>query len=66
MIAACRLAGQTPQSAFDTLGAMLEERYMQWDQAITELPSWGPEVDAQVQRYVQGIQNVVQANISWR
>ncbi|CAI6332731.1 unnamed protein product [Periconia digitata] len=65
MIAACRLAGKSPQEAFDTVGAMLEQRYIQWDQAIQCLPSWGAEVDVQVNRYVEGIQNVVQANISW-
>lgn len=66
MIAACRLAGQSAQEAFDTVGALLENRYSQWDQAINCLPSWGTEVDLQVQRYVEGIQNIVQANISWR
>ncbi|KAH7344353.1 terpene synthase metal binding domain-containing protein [Pyrenochaeta sp. MPI-SDFR-AT-0127] len=65
MTAACRLAGQSAQEAFDTLGALLEQRYIQWDQAIDRLPSWGTEVDVQVRRYVEGIQNIVQANISW-
>lgn len=65
MTAACRLAGQSAQEAFDTIGALLEQRYIQWDQAINHLPCWGPEVDVQVRRYVEGIQNIVQANISW-
>ncbi|TXC04918.1 hypothetical protein FocTR4_00000058 [Fusarium oxysporum f. sp. cubense] len=66
MVAACRMTGQSPQEAFDTVGNLLEERYQYWQKAIEQLPSWGPEIDANVARYIQGIQNVVQANITWR
>ncbi|KAG7437211.1 Alpha-muurolene synthase [Fusarium oxysporum f. sp. raphani] len=66
MVAACRMTGQSPQEAFDTVGNLLEERYQYWQKAIEQLPSWGPEIDASVARYIQGIQNVVQANITWR
>ncbi|PVI02312.1 terpene synthase metal binding domain-containing protein [Periconia macrospinosa] len=65
MTAACRLAGQSAQEAFNTLGALLERRYIQWNQSIHCLPSWGVEIDSEVRRYIVGIQNVVQANISW-
>lgn len=66
MVASCRAAGQSPQEAFDTVGALLEERHQEWQTVIAELPSWGPEIDGQVARYVEGIQNVVQANVTWR
>jgi hypothetical protein len=66
MTAACRLAGYSAQEAFDILGSLLEQRYIQWDQAIHHLPSWGADIDGEVRRYIDGIQNVVQANISWR
>ena len=66
MVAACRLAGQSAQEAFDSVGALLEQRYLQWDETIACLPSWGADVDVQVRRYIEGIQNVVQDNISWR
>ena len=66
MVASCRMAGQSPQQAFNTVGALLEERYKEWATVITQLPTWGPEIDAQVARYVEGIQNVVQANVTWR
>jgi hypothetical protein len=66
MVAACRMTGQSPQEAFDTVGNLLEERYQYWQSAIEQLPSWGPEIDVNVARYIQGIQNVVQANITWR
>jgi translation initiation factor 2 alpha subunit (eIF-2alpha) len=66
MVAACRMTGQSPQEAFNTVGNLLEARYQDWQNAIKQLPSWGPEIDANVARYIQGIQNVVQANITWR
>ncbi|CEI39940.1 unnamed protein product [Fusarium venenatum] len=65
MVASCRMAGQSAQEAFDTVGALLEERHQEWQTVIAELPSWGPEIDAQVTRYVEGIRNVVQANVTW-
>ncbi|KAG5661739.1 hypothetical protein KAF25_003978, partial [Fusarium avenaceum] len=65
MVAACRMTGQSPQEAFDTVGDLLEQRYQEWEDVITQLPSWGPKIDIDVARYIQGIQNVVQANITW-
>ncbi|KAI3339675.1 terpene synthase metal binding domain-containing protein [Ustulina deusta] len=35
------------------------------EEAVRALPSWGADVDAQVRQYIQGIQNIVQANLSW-
>jgi hypothetical protein len=66
MVAACRMTGQSPQEAFNTVGDLLEQRYQEWENVITQLPSWGPMIDVDVARYIQGIQNVVQANITWR
>ncbi|KAF4438743.1 hypothetical protein FACUT_4691 [Fusarium acutatum] len=66
MVAACRMTGQSPQEAFNTVGNLLEDRYQDWQNAIEQLPSWGPEIDSNVARYIQGVQNVVQANITWR
>lgn len=66
MVAACRMTGQSPQEAFDTVGDLLEQRYQEWEDVIAQLPSWGPKIDIDVARYIQGIQNVVQANITWR
>lgn len=45
---------------------MLVTRYREWYLALVELPSWGERVDSDVQRYIRGIQNVVQANLNWR
>ncbi|KAJ4267010.1 hypothetical protein NW762_003108 [Fusarium torreyae] len=66
MVAACRMTGQSPQQAFDTVGDILEQRYQEWQTAIGQLPSWGPEIDGNIAQYIEGIQNVVQANVTWR
>jgi terpene synthase-like protein len=66
MVAACRMAGQSAQEAFDTLATLLAQRHRDWDMMIDCLPSWDPQTDSQVRQYVEGIQNLVQANISWR
>lgn len=54
------------QAAFNHIGNMLVTRYREWYLALVELPSWGERVDSDVQRYIRGIQNVVQANLNWR
>lgn len=66
MVAVCRMNGSSAQAAFDQIAAMVDARFVLWDQAVKALPSWGPEIDAQVRQYIQGIQNIVQANLSWR
>lgn len=45
---------------------MLRERYRQWYLTMADLPIWGESVDKEVQRYIQGIQDVVLANVNWR
>jgi hypothetical protein len=54
------------QAAFDYVSHMLKSRYQDWYLALAQLPSWGGEIDAQVQDYIRGVQNVVKANLHWR
>lgn len=58
--------GMSAQEAFDTVGELLQERYQRWDVVESQVPSWGEEVDAQVQRYIEAIKCVVKANLYWR
>lgn len=60
------MAGKSAQEAFDVVGALLEESYLEWDDAVSRVPQWGGHTDGEVERYIKGIQDVVQANISWR
>ncbi|QBZ63619.1 hypothetical protein PoMZ_05304 [Pyricularia oryzae] len=65
MVAACRMSGQSAQEAFDTVGALLEDSYYEWEETMRQVPAWGGDVERDVQRYIKGIQDVVQANITW-
>ena len=66
MVAVCRIRGMSAQQAFDTLNHFLEQRYLQWDETIAKVPLWDRDVEAEVQKYITGIQNVVRANLYWR
>lgn len=60
------MSGQSAQEAFDTVGALLEESYYEWEETMRQVPARGGDVERDVQRYIKGIQDVVQANITWR
>lgn len=66
MVAVCRINGMSAQEAFDHISSMIDERFALWDETIQSIPSWGEDIDVHVRRYVEGIQNIVQANLSWR
>ncbi|XRM46059.1 hypothetical protein ABZX51_009116 [Aspergillus tubingensis] len=57
--------GFSVQAAFDEAAKLLATCYRDWYLALADLPSWGEDVDAQVQTYIEGLQNVVLANIHW-
>ncbi|KAK1959930.1 terpene synthase metal binding domain-containing protein [Colletotrichum sublineola] len=65
MVAACRMNGKSAQEAFDMVGSLLEESYHEWHEVMSRLPDWDVNVDGEVERYIKGIQDVVQANLSW-
>ncbi|KAI9037613.1 terpene synthase family protein [Aspergillus affinis] len=65
VVAICRQSGMSAQAAFDHIGEMLTSCYRDWYLALAELPSWGEAVDAPIQGYIRGVQNVVQANLHW-
>lgn len=58
--------GRTIQEAFDEVERSLSQCYRDWYLALAKLPSWGEEIDAQVQMYIEGVQNAALANIHWR
>ncbi|KAK2028364.1 terpene synthase metal binding domain-containing protein [Colletotrichum zoysiae] len=66
MVAVCRMNGKSAQEAFDTIGSLLEDSHLEWDEVMSRLPDWDAEHDDEVERYIKCIQNVVQANLSWR
>ena len=54
------------QQAFDRVNQLLKDCYRDWYLALADLPQWGEALDAQVQKYIQGVQNTVLANLNWR
>lgn len=66
MVALCRMKGMPAQEAFDTVGELLQDRYQRWDIVEGQIRRWGEGIDAQVQRYIEGIKCVVKANLYWR
>ncbi|KAH7911343.1 isoprenoid synthase domain-containing protein [Hygrophoropsis aurantiaca] len=53
------------QEAADMVGGIFEELMRRYLEDRTRLPSWGPEVDADVARYIQGIDHWVVGNLQW-
>lgn len=66
MVIVCQLHGLSAQQAFDMVGKLLENCHRRWEEVEASVPSWRPEVDVEVQRYIDGIKSVVQANLNWR
>lgn len=66
MVAVCRMNGAAAQEAFDEIASMVDARFGLWNESIEALPSCGGEGNTQLRLYVQGIENIVQANLSWR
>ncbi|KAJ0427021.1 terpene synthase metal binding domain protein [Aspergillus carlsbadensis] len=65
LVAIARRTGMSAQAAFSHIGDMLLARYRDWYLALAELPSWGEDVDVQVQEYIEGVRSVVRANLGW-
>ncbi|GAB1521198.1 hypothetical protein RhiTH_004289 [Rhizoctonia solani] len=53
------------QAAVDFVERMIQKRVKEYIDAKALLPSFGPEIDHQVAKYIQGIEHCIQANISW-
>lgn len=58
--------GLTIQEAFNEVERSLSTCYRDWYLALAQLPTWGEEIDSQVQLYIEGVQNAALANIHWR
>lgn len=49
--------GHTLQSAVDYVGELCSQTIDAFCEGKTKIPSWGPEIDDMVERYVQGLQD---------
>ena len=57
--------GMTLQEAVDFVGDLCEKSLDRFNEDRARLPSWGPEIDAQVQLYVQGQADWIVATLHW-
>ncbi|KAH9838441.1 isoprenoid synthase domain-containing protein [Rhodofomes roseus] len=57
--------GLERQAAIDYAGDLCNKTVERFLEGKAALPSWGPEIDAQVQVYVQGLEDWIIANAEW-
>jgi hypothetical protein len=65
IIAAYRESGKTAQEAVDLVGADIERRSSLLERAIEEVSSWDSPWQNESMRYVQGVRDVIRANLYW-
>ncbi|KAH8103083.1 isoprenoid synthase domain-containing protein, partial [Cristinia sonorae] len=53
------------QSAVDFVGTMCKQAIDRFCQDRKDLPSWGPEIDAQVKTYVDGLADWIVGSLHW-
>ncbi|KAH7333753.1 isoprenoid synthase domain-containing protein [Rhizoctonia solani] len=53
------------QDAVDYVNQLIEQRVQDYLEAKARLPSFGPDLDNEVARYIQGIEYSIQACIDW-
>lgn len=57
--------GLTLQAAVDVIGDLCKASIDRFESQRHNLPSWGPEIDAQVQTYVLGLQDWIAGSVHW-
>ena len=53
------------QAAIDLIGSMCQEATDRFINDRTKLPSWGPDIDTQVETYVDGLQDWIVGTLMW-
>ena len=57
--------GMTLHEAVDFVGDLCKKSFDRFTEDKARLPSWGPEIDAQVQIYVQGLEDWIVGTLHW-
>lgn len=65
LVAVCRAKGDSPQGAIDRVASLIQKRHHDLEAAMLQLASSGEGSNKQLYRYVDGIKNVVKANLYW-
>ena len=53
------------QAAIDTLTDMLSQRLVEYEKFKAQLPSFGPEIDVELARYIKAIEQYTQGTVVW-
>ena len=61
-----RQDGLSQQESYDRVNDLLNARYRAWYLSHSQLPLCGEAVDAQVQMYIKGCQDVILGNLNCR
>ncbi|EAU88892.1 hypothetical protein CC1G_12294 [Coprinopsis cinerea okayama7 len=57
--------GHTLQSAVDYVGSLCQQTINTFCENKQQLPSWGPEIDDMVAKYVQGLEDWIVGSLHW-
>jgi len=57
--------GMTLQESVDFIGDLCEKSNDRFTKDRARIPSWGPEIDAQVQVYIQGLADWIAGTLHW-
>ena len=57
--------GMSLQEAVDFVGSLCQKSIDRFVEDRARLPSWGPEIDEQVQVYVQGLADWIVGSLHW-
>lgn len=61
-----RKQGLSEQQAVDAVEEMFSGLYKGWYLALSELPSWGEQIDREMLKYIDGCRHLAIGNIYWR
>lgn len=65
VVTACRRQGMSAQAAMDFVGSKVSDRIAEFECIADELERSGSEWSDELMRYIQGIRDVIKANLHW-
>lgn len=65
LVAVCRMQGMSAQAAVNCIAELISSRHDKLQIALACVPTWDEETNSQVVKYLEGIQDVVKANLYW-
>ena len=65
LVAVCRSRGLSAQAAVNCLAELIQDRHKRLRTLMANVPDYGTPLESQLARYLEGIQDVVKANLYW-